>query len=87
MTLSDGSVLPFGMCVWNTGIAPQPFVKSLPDGVLRKDRWGHVVRASSLLSLCVISLALRRRQHHRRRLRSEAGGRAAAPLGRPSCDV
>lgn len=49
MTLSDGSQLPFGLCVWNTGIAPQPFVKGLPEGTLRTDKWGHVVRSNIIL--------------------------------------
>ncbi|KAL4421702.1 hypothetical protein ABPG77_010646 [Micractinium sp. CCAP 211/92] len=28
--LQDGSIIPFGLCVWSTGVGPTPFVLSLP---------------------------------------------------------
>ncbi|GFH22073.1 pyr_redox_2 domain-containing protein, partial [Haematococcus lacustris] len=30
ITLTDGSVLPFGLCIWSTGVGPTPFIQSLP---------------------------------------------------------
>jgi len=40
MVLSDGSILPFGLGVWSTGLAPIPFIKNLP---LPKDRMGRLL--------------------------------------------
>lgn len=28
--LKDGTVLPFGLCLWSTGVGPTPFTTSLP---------------------------------------------------------
>ena len=28
--LSDGRVIPFGLCVWSTGVGPTNFISSLP---------------------------------------------------------
>jgi NADH:ubiquinone reductase (non-electrogenic) len=44
ITLSDGEVLPFGLCVWSTGVAPTPFVQSLS---VKKDR-GRLLTDESL---------------------------------------
>jgi NADH:ubiquinone reductase (non-electrogenic) len=30
ITLRDGETLPYGICVWSTGVGPTPFVDSLP---------------------------------------------------------
>lgn len=42
VVLSDGTQLPFGLGVWNTGIGPRPLIASLDARVWRKDRWGHI---------------------------------------------
>lgn len=28
--LTDGCIIPFGLCIWSTGVGPTPFTKSLP---------------------------------------------------------
>jgi len=38
--LSDGSIIPFGLGVWSTGVAPTPLVKSLN---LPKDKTGRLI--------------------------------------------
>jgi len=30
VTLTDGTVLPYGLCIWSTGVGPTPFTQSLP---------------------------------------------------------
>jgi NADH:ubiquinone reductase (non-electrogenic) len=45
--LSDRTVLPFGLCVWNTGIAPN--VKW--GAAFATDKWGHVVVDERLRAL------------------------------------
>lgn len=30
LTLTDDSVVPFGLCIWSTGVGPTPFTLSLP---------------------------------------------------------
>uniref|UniRef100_A0A383VNM9 NADH:ubiquinone reductase (non-electrogenic) n=1 Tax=Tetradesmus obliquus TaxID=3088 RepID=A0A383VNM9_TETOB len=30
LTLTDGTVIPFGLCIWSTGVGPTPFTLSLP---------------------------------------------------------
>jgi NADH:ubiquinone reductase (non-electrogenic) len=30
IVLTDGSVIPYGLCIWSTGVGPTPFTKSLP---------------------------------------------------------
>lgn len=40
--LSDGDVLPHGVLVWNTGLAPQPLIAGLSHGIM-KDKWRHVL--------------------------------------------
>lgn len=30
MWLQDGTQIPFGLCVWSTGVGPTPFTVSLP---------------------------------------------------------
>jgi NADH:ubiquinone reductase (non-electrogenic) len=30
ITLNDGTVVPYGLLVWSTGVGPSKFVKSLP---------------------------------------------------------
>jgi NADH:ubiquinone reductase (non-electrogenic) len=46
--LSDGDALDFGMCVWNTGIAPRRGVQLLDDAVFRKDKWHHLLTNNQL---------------------------------------
>jgi len=46
--LADGSVIPFGLCVWSTGVAPARFVAGLKGDVFRKDRWGRLVTNMAL---------------------------------------
>lgn len=43
VTLSDQDTLEYGLLVWNTGLAPQDLISSLPSDVYRKDKWGHLV--------------------------------------------
>lgn len=38
--LSDGDKLDFGVCIWNTGIAPNV---RWDGGMFRTDKWGHIV--------------------------------------------
>lgn len=28
--LQDGDKIPFGLCIWSTGVGPTPFITSLP---------------------------------------------------------
>lgn len=28
--LRDGTVIPYGLCIWSTGVGPTPFTLSLP---------------------------------------------------------
>lgn len=30
LTLTDNTVVPFGLCIWSTGVGPTPFTLSLP---------------------------------------------------------
>ncbi len=30
LTLTDGTVIPFGLCIWSTGVGPTAFTLSLP---------------------------------------------------------
>lgn len=30
LTLTDNTVMPFGLCIWSTGVGPTPFTLSLP---------------------------------------------------------
>ena len=30
MKLTNGDVIPYGLCVWSTGVGPTPFISSLP---------------------------------------------------------
>lgn len=30
LTLTDGTRIPFGLCIWSTGVGPTPFTLSLP---------------------------------------------------------
>jgi len=30
ITLTDGTVIPYGLCIWSTGVGPTPFTLSLP---------------------------------------------------------
>jgi NADH:ubiquinone reductase (non-electrogenic) len=30
ITLTDNTVIPFGLCIWSTGVGPTPFTLSLP---------------------------------------------------------
>jgi NADH:ubiquinone reductase (non-electrogenic) len=30
ITLTDNTVIPFGLCIWSTGVGPTPFTVSLP---------------------------------------------------------
>jgi hypothetical protein len=30
LTLTDGTTIPFGLCIWSTGVGPTPFTLSLP---------------------------------------------------------
>jgi NADH:ubiquinone reductase (non-electrogenic) len=30
LTLTDNTVIPFGLCIWSTGVGPTPFTLSLP---------------------------------------------------------
>lgn len=46
--LSNGEYFPTGMCVWNTGIAPQAFTESLSKEEFRKDAWNHLLVDSKL---------------------------------------
>jgi NADH:ubiquinone reductase (non-electrogenic) len=44
LTLSDGAKVPFGLCVWSTGIAPRRLVSErLGKESFRTDEWGHLV--------------------------------------------
>lgn len=43
MHLSDGRVVPYGMGVWNTGLAPRPLIAALDGGVFAKNAWGHLL--------------------------------------------
>ncbi|KAL6749899.1 pyridine nucleotide-disulfide oxidoreductase-domain-containing protein [Haematococcus lacustris] len=52
ITLTDGSVLPFGLCIWSTGVGPTPFIQSLPfaktsHGRLAVDSQLRVLAAST----------------------------------------
>jgi NADH:ubiquinone reductase (non-electrogenic) len=48
--LADGAALPCGLCVWNTGLAPQPLVRSLTASFAR-DKWGHLLVDAGLRAL------------------------------------
>jgi len=50
-TLSDGTVLPFGLCVWSTGLAPSPFVTALDPATFAKDWWGRCLTSYTLKAL------------------------------------
>ena len=43
VTLSDGSILPHGLLVWNTGLAPTQLISNLDGTQFAKDKWGHVL--------------------------------------------
>lgn len=30
LTLTDNTIIPFGLCIWSTGVGPTPFTLSLP---------------------------------------------------------
>ncbi|KAJ9514051.1 hypothetical protein QJQ45_021142 [Haematococcus lacustris] len=52
ITLTDGAVLPFGLCIWSTGVGPTPFIQSLPfaktsHGRLAVDSQLRVLAAST----------------------------------------
>lgn len=52
ITLNDGTVVPYGLLVWSTGVGPSRFVKSLsfekaPQGRLAVDERLKVVRKSA----------------------------------------
>lgn len=36
--LTDGTIIPFGLCVWSTGLRGSPFVQSLPFSRNRDSR-------------------------------------------------
>lgn len=38
LTLSNGEVLPYGLCVWSTGVGPTDFTTSLPFAKSAKGR-------------------------------------------------
>lgn len=38
ITLTDGTVLPYGLCIWSTGVGPTPFTTSLPFSKTRVGR-------------------------------------------------
>ncbi len=40
--------MDFGLAVWNTGIAPQPLIRSLDPNVFAKDKWHHLLTDPSL---------------------------------------
>lgn len=41
MKLKSGDVIPYGLCIWSTGVGPTPFVTSLP--FVKTDRGRLVV--------------------------------------------
>jgi len=49
--LADGSSLPCGLCIWNTGLQPSPLVRALPASTFAKDAWGHLLVSPSLRAL------------------------------------
>lgn len=61
LTLTDGTVIPFGLCIWSTGVGPTPFTLSLPfaktqvGGAPRGwgDEVGPLVPHTSSPGLCV----------------------------------
>jgi NADH:ubiquinone reductase (non-electrogenic) len=49
--LSDGTIIPSGLAVWNTGLGPRPLIASLDGNLFRKTKWGHLVTDESLRCL------------------------------------
>lgn len=43
LVLADGTEIPFGLCVWSTGVAPRPFTKKLDPAIFPKDKQGHIL--------------------------------------------
>lgn len=48
LTLTDGTAIPYGLCIWSTGVGPTPFTTSLPFaktrvGRLAVDKYLHVL--------------------------------------------
>ncbi|RCV13536.1 hypothetical protein SETIT_2G354000v2 [Setaria italica] len=56
ITLSDGTLVPYGLLVWSTGVGPSEFVKSLdlpksPGGRIGVDEWLRVPSAPDVFAL------------------------------------
>jgi len=45
VVLNDGTILPCGLVVWSTGLAPRPFVKTLD---VQKNAQGHILTDANL---------------------------------------
>ncbi|KAI3718841.1 hypothetical protein L6452_19726 [Arctium lappa] len=56
LILSDGSVVPYGLLVWSTGVGPSEFIKSLnlpksPGGRIGVDEWLRVPSVEDVFAL------------------------------------
>ncbi|CAI9279743.1 unnamed protein product [Lactuca saligna] len=56
LILSDGSVVPYGLLVWSTGVGPSQFIKSLhlpksPGGRIGVDEWLRVPSVEDVFAL------------------------------------
>ena len=49
--LQDGRVIPYGLCVWSTGVAPRSIIKSLDSGVFAKDKGDRLMTDGCLRAL------------------------------------
>jgi NADH:ubiquinone reductase (non-electrogenic) len=57
LTLTDDTVVPFGLCIWSTGVGPTPFTLSLP---FAKTKVGRIAVGEWLLRThCFSSHALK----------------------------
>ena len=48
VVLADGQRIPCGLCVWNTGLEPCAFTRSLSNTSFTRDPWGHLLVAPNL---------------------------------------
>jgi NADH:ubiquinone reductase (non-electrogenic) len=49
LTLTDGTTIPFGLCIWSTGVGPTEFTLSLP---FAKTQVGAPVGAPGAFGVC-----------------------------------